>query len=542
MKQENLQLNKIKIDSLPLIEAAANHMGLRQLLESALQHDSHVTAVLGLVKNVLTSRSALYRVKDWAKEFDPNLIGSVELNDDILGRALDKLFAADRASLQSKITLAAVKNFGISMETIHNDSTAVSLFGSYNEQEKKAAQLRRGHSKDHRPDLKQIVFGLSVTADGAVPIHSKSYDGNTTDDTTHQESWTTLRGLIGRSDFLYVADSKLCTEDNMRFIDVNQGSFITIVPRTRAEIRMFEEKAFAGDIRWEKLWQKANSRKKSETDYYEVAEGLHQLREGYRVFWYRSSQKTKRDAETRNDLIETAWEKLETLANEKKRGPKTQKALEKSVSSILTKYKVDEWIKVEIKAEDDISYKQESRGKPGSNASYKRVIKKKFKLVIKKNPEGIARSQVMDGVFPLTTNTKYDALKVLQHYKYQPNLEKRFSLFKSVCEVAPIYLKSNRRIEALMFIYFIAMLIAAVLERRLRKEMETQGIKSIKSLPEERPSATPTWEQIVRLFEGFSRYDLMESKKLVRSFNDNPSEIQKQILSLVSLKSASAFY
>jgi len=542
MKQENLQLNKIKIDSLPMIDAAANHMGLRQLLQSALQHESHVTAVLGLVKNVLTSRSALYRVKDWAKDFDSNLMGSVELNDDILGRSLDKLFASDRASLQAKITLAAIKNFGISMDTIHNDSTAVSLFGSYNDQEKSAVQLRRGHSKDHRPDLKQIVFCLSVTADGAVPIHFKSYDGNTTDDTTHQESWTTLRGLIGRSDFVYVADSKLCTEDNMRFIDVNQGSFITIVPRTRAEIRLFEERAFAGDIRWEKLWHKANSRKRSETDYYEVAEGLHQLREGYRIFWYRSSQKSKQDAETRNDLIETAWEKLEALANEKRRGPKTQKALEKSASSILNKYKVDEWIKVEIKAEEDISYKQESRGKPRSNSSYKRVIKKKFKLVIKKSPEGIARSQVMDGVFPLTTNTKFDALKVLQHYKYQPNLEKRFSLFKSVCEVAPIYLKSNRRIEALMFVYFIAMLIAAILERRLRKEMEAKGIKSIKSLPEERPSATPTWEQIVRLFEGFSRYDLIDRKKLVRSFNDKPSEIQKQVLTLVSLKSASTYY
>jgi transposase len=469
-------------------------------------------------------------------------MGSVELNDDILGRSLDKLFASDRASLQAKITLAAIKNFGISMDTIHNDSTAVSLFGSYNDQEKSAVQLRRGHSKDHRPDLKQIVFCLSVTADGAVPIHFKSYDGNTTDDTTHQESWTTLRGLIGRSDFVYVADSKLCTEDNMRFIDVNQGSFITIVPRTRAEIRLFEERAFAGDIRWEKLWHKANSRKRSETDYYEVAEGLHQLREGYRIFWYRSSQKSKQDAETRNDLIETAWEKLEALANEKRRGPKTQKALEKSASSILNKYKVDEWIKVEIKAEEDISYKQESRGKPRSNSSYKRVIKKKFKLVIKKSPEGIARSQVMDGVFPLTTNTKFDALKVLQHYKYQPNLEKRFSLFKSVCEVAPIYLKSNRRIEALMFVYFIAMLIAAILERRLRKEMEAKGIKSIKSLPEERPSATPTWEQIVRLFEGFSRYDLIDRKKLVRSFNDKPSEIQKQVLTLVSLKSASTYY
>ena len=542
MKQEDLQLKKFKIEVFPLIESAIDQLALRRLLMDALGRERHVEAALALVKNVLTARSALYRVKEWATDIDPDLIGSVEFNDDVLGRALDKVFAADRASLQSKMTMAAVSKFSIDIGTIHNDSTSVSLFGNYASQDKKAVKLKRGHSKDHRPDLKQLIFSLSVAADGAVPIHFKSYDGNVTDDTTHQESWTTLRGILSKSDFIYVADSKLCTEDNMKYIDTNQGSFITIVPRTRAETTEFAKEAYQGDVRWEEVWSKGNSRKKSEVDRYEVAEGFYQLREGYRLFWYRSSQKIKRDEETRNDLIDTALEKLEQLQNQKKRGPKTKKALEKSVSSILIKYKATEWINTEIKVVDDIVFKKTSRGKPSTDATFTRVVTKKYQLIIRKNPEGIARSQVMDGVFPLTTNTKLDALEVLKHYKYQPNLEKRFNLFKSVCDVAPVYLKNNKRIEALMFIYFIAMLIAALIERRLRQEMEANGIKSIKSLPEDRSSPTPTWEQLVRLFDGFARYDLLDAKKLVKTFNDKTTEVQKQILGLLKFRGVSKFY
>jgi transposase len=230
------------------------------------------------------------------------------------------------------------------------------------------------------------------------------------------------------------------------------------------------------------------------------------------------------------------------LQNQKRRGPRTRKALEKNVSSILAKYKATEWINTEIKVADDVSFKKTSRGKPSADATFTRVVTKKYQLIIRRNPEGIARSQVMDGVFPLTTNTKLDAIDVLKHYKYQPNLEKRFSLFKSVCEVAPVYLKSNKRIEALMFIYFIAMLLAALIERRLRQEMEANGVKSIKSLPEDRSSPTPTWEQLVRLFDGFARYDLLDDKKLVKTFNDRTTEVQKQILGLLKFRGVSKFY
>ena len=94
----------------------------------------------------------------------------------------------------------------------------------------------------------------------------------------------------------------------------------------------------------------------------------------------------------------------------------------------------------------------------------------------------------MDGIFPLSTNTDLDALAVLRAYKYQPTLEKRHALLKSGLQVAPIFLKKNQRIEALMFVYFLAQLVCALIERQLRNAMRQRGLSHIQILPEDRPS------------------------------------------------------
>src|SRR5215469_204217 len=90
-----------------------------------------------------------------------------------------------------------------------------------------------------------------------------------------------------------------------------------------------------------------------------------------------------------------------------------------------------------------------------------------------------ARAELMDGVFPLTTNADLDAKAVLRAFKYQPKLEKRHALLKSGLRVAPIFLKKNVRIEALMFVYFLAQLVCALLERQLRNAMRQRGLSEV---------------------------------------------------------------
>ena len=99
--------------------------------------------------------------------------------------------------------------------------------------QRQAPGITYGYSRDHRPDLKQLLSILTTDADGGVPVHFRCASGNTTDVVTHVQTWNTLRALTGRADFLYVADSKLCSADNMSHIANAGGRFVTVMPRSR---------------------------------------------------------------------------------------------------------------------------------------------------------------------------------------------------------------------------------------------------------------------------------------------------------------------
>ncbi len=108
------------------------------------------------------------------------------------------------------------------LDQLHNDSTTITFHGDYADathEEKRREPTRLaitwGHNKDHRPDLKQLLFILTVSHDGGVPVYFQAKSGNTADDQTHRATWDLLCTLAQRRDFLYVADCKLATAENM---------------------------------------------------------------------------------------------------------------------------------------------------------------------------------------------------------------------------------------------------------------------------------------------------------------------------------------
>ena len=100
-----------------------------------------------------------------------------------------------------------------------------------------AELLTHGHNQDHRPDLKQLVLGMNVTAGGAVPLSHRVFDGNPSDDRVHPANHRALQRLLNRADFIYVADGKLATEENLQKFP--RGLFVSVMPRTRKEARCF---------------------------------------------------------------------------------------------------------------------------------------------------------------------------------------------------------------------------------------------------------------------------------------------------------------
>ena len=126
-------------------------------------------------------REPIYRQQELVDTFTPEMFGLGrgkvgKLSDDGVGRALDRLFVADRGSLLTAVVVEAAKRFEIELDELHNDSTTVKFCGQYRAAKGRSIRGRRapwityGYSKDHRPDLKQLLFILTTSSDGGVPV------------------------------------------------------------------------------------------------------------------------------------------------------------------------------------------------------------------------------------------------------------------------------------------------------------------------------------------------------------------------------------
>jgi transposase len=190
------ELRSETLGSLPVVNHFLARMGLSALLDQHLPHDDArlrlaPATVIGLVvRNLIVAHQPVYALGEWAAPYQPGLFGLAEgdaaaLNDDRVGRMLDRLFDADRASLVTAVVLAAVREFAVELSQLHNDSTTVTFSGNYSAATghprggKATPAITHGHNKDHRPDLKQLLCVLTVSADGAVPIAFRTEDGNT---------------------------------------------------------------------------------------------------------------------------------------------------------------------------------------------------------------------------------------------------------------------------------------------------------------------------------------------------------------------------
>jgi transposase len=318
-----------------------------------------------------------------------------------------------------------------------------------------------------RPDCKQIVFGLNITEDGHVPLSFQLFDGNTTDDTTHIPNWNGLRSLLAKEDFIYIADCKLCSMENLAYIAGEGGLFITIIPKNRTEVQDFYQQLEKEDVQWKEAYTSPNSRKKGEFILYKTYEGA-KSRQGFRIIWVHSSMKEAQDKSRREHKIKKIIHDLtimETKLNQY--SLKTKDQIEAAVKKICAGAR--DLFTINIIEKKDIEIIQEKPGRPGPHTRYIEREKISYQLEWTLNETALVKKSKTDGIFPLITNTDLPAAEVLKTYKKQPYLEKRMYTTKSILEVAPVFLKLPRRIEALMFLYFVALMIVSLMERAIRK-------------------------------------------------------------------------
>lgn len=554
-RPRGLTLESFEVGAQPVLQSFLDRIGLRGLLEGALGKGdvrlrlAHVDSALLLVRNFALSRHPLYGVPAWAQRFSPERLELSAaqlalLNDDRLGRTLDRLFCLDRRTLMTRVVVRVVEVFGLELSRMHNDSTSITFTGVYRPGPPRRDGRRRlailhGHNKDHRPDLKQLVWTLTVSGDGGVPVHYNVDDGNVTDDRTHVATWQILRELIGRADFLYVADSKLCSRENMGFIHAAGGRFVTVLPRTRKEDAQVRQMLAAHAGRWQCIWERPPLRRKHDPP--ERFEALADMTtaEGYRLVWFRSSEKWKRDEQWRQSAIDRARFELHRLGERVGRYQlKTREQVQTAVDQILDQTEARPWLEIELIRTERHHHRQAGPGRPGPNTRYRRLTTTVYEPAVRVNAEAVRRSAAADGIFPLVTNAAADGLStlaLLQTYKYQAFVEKRHEQLKTAAEVVPVNFKSVERIEAFLFLYFLAVTLHALIERQVRRAMAARGLRTIPLYPEERECRAPTADKILHAFEPLRQHHLRRNGHLVHTFADPLSDIQATILDLLNI-------
>jgi transposase len=531
-----------QVDVLPMVKYYMDQLGLFDLFSKYVPLASghladHAEGLCLLTANIICDNKPLYKVQEWLRQYSDGLavdpVNASLFNDDRLGRDLSALFGSDRHSLMTEVSCKAISVHKLLTDEIHNDSTSVTFIGKYNTPDREAVKLKHGHNKDFRPDCKQVVFGLNITADGHVPLSYKLFDGNTTDDVTHIPNWNGLRALLEKEDFIYVADCKLCSQGNLTHIAANGGYFITIVPKDRKEVKWFTKHLEKNEVTWEEAFSVESSRKKAEINVYRTYE-VERTKQGFRIIFVHSSSKQKEDETRRRKKIEKALAKLEELSPKLNAYHlKTRKEIKTAVDKICKDVK--EFIEVKILTERKQVVKA-SRGRPSPTKSiynYKWELTHSIQWQL--NEQALVRASKTDGIFPLITNTSLEGSEVLKKYKSQPFLEKRMYTQKSVLEVAPVFLKKEHRIEAMLFLYFVALMIVSLIERKVRMNMAKEQIDKLPILPQGMNTKKPTWNNLRYFYRNVHFSQIIRDGVCIQAVVQGLNDLHKEINRLLEV-------
>jgi transposase len=532
-----------QVDVLPMVKHYMDRLDLFNLFTKHVPAApgslaDHAESLCILAANIICNNKPLYKIQEWLSKYSDGIAGEPVdaslFNDDRLARALSALFDADRHSLMTEASSNAIRVHSLLTDEIHNDSTTVTFIGQYNTPDPQAVKLKHGHNKDFRPDCKQVVFGLNITSDGHVPVSYKLFDGNTNDDITHIPNWNGLRALLEKEDFIYVADCKLCSRGNLSHIAENGGHFITVVPKDRKEVKQFLKDLKEQDVQWKDAFKTESSRKKGKVNVFRTYEAQ-ETNLGFRMIWVHSSSKQQEDAERRRQRIERATARLEELSPKLNAYHlKTRKQIKAAVERICKDVKG----LIDVKILTDRKQVKVKLSPPATSVS-KSVFRNEWKFTHsiewQPNEQALAEASKTDGLFPLITNTVLEASEVLRKYKSQPFLEKRMYTNKTVLEVAPVFLKKETRIEAMLFLYFVALMIVSLIEREIRMNMERESIEKLPILPQGMNTKKPTWGNIRYFFREVHYSEIIRDATCIQAMVKGLNDLHRRVLWLTAV-------
>ncbi len=494
------------LDHLGLVAAMFDELGIGEVIDQAIVQDTGKRQVsvgqavkamvlngLGFVNQQLYLVPAFFDNKPTERLIGP-AIEAAHLNDDVLGRALDTLYDVGVTPLYTLIATEACTRLGLASPYVHLDTTSFHVDGRYNSAEtpqETVIHITPGYSRDHRPDLNQVMLELIVEHHAGIPLWMQPLSGNTNDTVEFGRLVDAHMAHLRREDepLYLVADSALYSAENLSKLAQGALKWITRVPATLNEVQAH----LAGvDLA-------AMAPLTKGYHYLEVASHFGGVEQRWLVMYSEArQQRNRRTVDTQlarhSEQERKAFKKLcaQTFAC----AADARQALEQFKATMRLS-------RVEGEAIRATSH-YSGRGRPPKGQRPDRVAY----VIEGALASSLARRQALlaqKSCFVLATNEldsqALGPAEVLAVYKGQSVPERGFRFLKSPEFLASsLYLKKPERIMALLMVMTVCLLVYAALEYRLRQALREHD----ETFPDQkgRPTQHPTARWVFHVFVG----------------------------------------
>ncbi len=451
-----------QIGAIPLVYPILTDLGVRQITNDLVPSEADIDmgrVVMLLTLNRLLAPQPLYHVQDWwAETVLPQVldIPQQKVYDNRLGRALDRLYPY-LGELWARLAGRAIQVYDLDLNVLHWDITSIYFEGAYTDSELAAY----GYSRDHRPDTKQVNLEVDVTHDGYVPILYHTLPGNTADITRPLPHLRALLRFFARPELadrrlrpILVSDCKMITPEAVFACHAHDLFYLGPLPNGKATEAVLKS-VTAEELAAHPLTYRPQRVKPDDPNfvpYQGVWRPFTFEHEGKRVtdqalvIW--SAGKQRLDERKRKTALKRL---LNTLADIQKklntRRYKKRAYVEQRLVAIQEGNPAKGLVDIQLSGEDGA-----------------------LELTFRINRRRLAEAQALDGRYALATNAHHlEASETLTLFKGQDGVEKRIGVVKGPLLVRPLFVRTDRRIEGLVFITLLALLVRAILERACRQ-------------------------------------------------------------------------
>ncbi len=431
------------------------------------------------------ARIPLYSIHETYQSVDMSLLFEDPVEPEQLTRGafacvLDRIYDAGCENLFTQIALKVYDTFKIPFDTVfHGDTTTFVLFGAYadsNPDNDDEAVPAYGHSKDGKPNLKQVLLGL-VTDKFGIPLLATVRSGNQNDSKWNRAIIDSLSDLLKTttSRVTYIADSKLTTAPNITKLIQKRFSFVSRCPAN------FEKKLAEQCIRaayekgaWITLGTYRETRTSNLTEY-EVQEYCKSVCGTLcRLFVFRSTK-------TKSNAVKALENEKKTIQDLIKKSTSKEFSCEadalKEIAALGKSLKNHVWTVACTLVAKEVEMGKRPVGRPAKNAKPLPkttvwtidagdliVRQERYDLMLWKHESFVLITNVMEEHAP--------ALEILRLYKEQKTVEDNFSILKRPAMVDTLFLKTPRRIVALITLLSFALLIQVVIRVLVQRNLD----------------------------------------------------------------------